>query len=229
MNHFASAPPVETFSLFGAATPWARHAFVQRVPDVAVDVERAEAMERLKPAHLAAVAALGFSGDALWTAEQVHGREVALLPDPSVDKRVIAGADGLMTQAPGCLLGIYVADCGPIYVADTRNRAIAMLHSGRVGTERNILAHCVEQMRRAFSTESADLVVHLGPCIRPPAYKVDFAAQILVQAAELGIPAEQIFDCGTCTAQGLDRYYSYRMEMGKTGRMLALFGIPLDG
>lgn len=84
-------------------------------------------------------------------------------------------------------------------------------------------------MRRAFSTESADLVVHLGPCIRPPAYKVDFAAQILVQAAELGIPAEQIFDCGTCTAQGLDRYYSYRMEMGKTGRMLALFGIPLDG
>ncbi|MDA0812895.1 MAG: polyphenol oxidase family protein [Verrucomicrobia bacterium] len=229
MNHFASAPPVETFASLSVATPWARHAFVQRVPDVGVDVERAEAMERLKPAHLAAVSALGFSGDALWTAEQVHGREVALVPDPSIGGRVIAGADGLMTQTPGCLLGIYVADCGPIYVADTRNRAIAVLHSGRVGTERKILARCVEHMRHAFSTKMEDLVVQLGPCIRPPAYEVDFAAQILVQAAELGIPAGQIFDCGACTAQGLDKYYSYRVEMGQTGRLLALFGIPAGG
>ncbi|MCB1096967.1 MAG: polyphenol oxidase family protein [Verrucomicrobiae bacterium] len=222
----ASVPPFETFPALSSATPWARHAFVQRVPKVVVDVERAEAMERLQSAHLAAAEALGFSSDALWTAEQVHGREVALVPDPSIDGRVIAGADGLITRTPGCLLGIYVADCGPIYVADIQSRAIAVLHSGRVGTELNILANCVERMKREFSTRVADLVVQLGPCIRPPAYEVDFAAQILGQARELAIPEEQIFDCGSCTAQGLDKYYSYRLEKGKTGRMLALFGIP---
>jgi copper oxidase (laccase) domain-containing protein len=30
---------------------------------------------------------------------------------------------------------------------------------------------------------------------------------------------------GVCTACDLERYYSYRVEKGKTGRMLALLGI----
>ncbi|MGK0184336.1 MAG: copper oxidase (laccase) domain-containing protein [Verrucomicrobiales bacterium] len=220
--------PLERFPHLESRVPWASHAFIQRVPGISVDVERAEAMVVLKPSHLAAVEALGFAADSLWTAEQVHDNKVTIVPDLSevaAGGRMIAGADGLITRSRGCLLGIYVADCGPIYVADTRNRAIAVLHSGRKGTERNILAKCLERMDANFSTSPEDVVVQLGPCIRPPAYEVDFAAQILTQAEKLGIPSAQIFDCGTCTARNLERYYSYRVEKGKTGRMMALFGI----
>jgi polyphenol oxidase len=35
----------------------------------------------------------------------------------------------------------------------------------------------------------------------------------------------QIHDSGVCTACDLERYYSYRAEKGKTGRMLALLGL----
>ncbi|MEM0897936.1 MAG: laccase domain-containing protein [Verrucomicrobiota bacterium] len=31
-------------------------------------------------------------------------------------------------------------------------------------------------------------------------------------------------DCGTCTAENVEIYYSYRREKGKTGRMLAMLG-----
>lgn len=220
-----ATPPVESFPELSAVAAWTRHAFVQRIPGIAIDVERDEAMSRLQRAHLDAVEAIGFPREALWTAEQVHGNDVAVVPDPSVSDQSVAGADGLITQTPGCVLGIYVADCGPIYVADLRMRTIAVLHSGRKGTELNILANCVEKMQREFGTQVTDLVVQLGPCIRPPAYDVDFASQIITQAGELGIPSHQIHDCGTCTAQDLKHYYSYRMEKGKTGRLLALFGI----
>jgi copper oxidase (laccase) domain-containing protein len=64
------------------------------------------------------------------------------------------------------------------------------------------------------------LIVQLGPCIRPPHYEIDFAAEIGRQAARAGVV--NFYDCGICTASNLPRYYSYRAEKGKTGRMWAV-------
>ena len=61
-------------------------------------------------------------------------------------------------------------------------------------------------MRKAFGTDPANLVVQVAPCIRPPHYEVDFAAQIVRQAREAGV--RDIFDCGTCTASHPEVYYS---------------------
>ena len=60
----------------------------------------------------------------------------------------------------------------------------------------------------------------LGPCIRPPHYEVDFAGEIGRQAGRAGVG--NFLDCGLDTAADLDRFYSYRLESGKTGRMMAL-------
>lgn len=70
-----------------------------------------------------------------------------------------------------------------------------------------------------------DLTLQLGPCIRVPQYDVDFASRILESARRAGIPAGQVHDCGTCTALAPETYYSYRRELGKTGRLLALLGL----
>jgi copper oxidase (laccase) domain-containing protein len=61
--------------------------------------------------------------------------------------------------------------------------------------------------------------VTIGPCIRPPCYEVDFAAEIRRQAAGEGVL--EIHDEEICTACHPERYYSYRREKGMTGRMLA--------
>ena len=38
------------------------------------------------------------------------------------------------------------------------------------------------------------------------------------------MPEDQIHDSGLDTAADTKRFYSYRVEKGQTGRMLALFG-----
>jgi copper oxidase (laccase) domain-containing protein len=40
----------------------------------------------------------------------------------------------------------------------------------------------------------------------------------------MGVKPENLHDCGLCTSTDLQRFYSYRVEKGKTGRMLALLG-----
>ncbi|HUF61829.1 MAG TPA: polyphenol oxidase family protein [Verrucomicrobiales bacterium] len=201
------------------------HAFVLRVAGVAVDAEKAEVMERLAPFHRRAVEALGWPVSRLATAEQVHGVELALVgEDVGKGSGPIGGADGLLTGAAGVLLGIVVADCCAVYVVDSRTKALGLLHAGRRGTEAGILSRAVESMQAGFGSQPEDLWVQLSPCIRPPAYEADIPAMLKRQAWEAGIPVERVIDCGVCTSSDPARYYSYRREGGRTGRMLALLG-----
>jgi polyphenol oxidase len=97
------------------------------------------------------------------------------------------------------------------------------VHSGRKGTEFGVVTNAIREMIDRFCSDPADIIVQLSPCIRPPHYEIDFASEILRQCRALGI--QQIHDSGICTACNLDRYYSYRAEKGKTGRMLAVLGL----
>ncbi|MDB6156178.1 MAG: hypothetical protein JWL90_4631 [Chthoniobacteraceae bacterium] len=211
--------PVETFASL-TEIPFLRHAFTGRVPGLDVKVDREAALARLEKYHLSARRNLGGSGPFI-IGTQVHGREIAIVTSQTPSP--VAGVDGLITNDPDVTLGIYVADCCAIYLADPKRRVIALLHSGRKGTELNIAGAAVQKMRDAFGCVPADLIAQLSPCIRPPHFEVDFAAQIAAQCRDAGIL--QVTDCGTCTAGNTDRYYSYRIEHGKTGRMLALLNM----
>lgn len=206
--------------------PGIRAAWIPRLPEVAVaDADRDEAMRRLRPHHEKAVLEFGGTPETWWRAEQVHGTDVAAVPGaPTLlapdGLPVVPGADGLITCTPGIVLSIYVADCGAIWLADKKTGAIGLLHSGKKGSEGNIFQRSIEKMQSLYGTDPSDVVAVLGPCIRPPHYEVDFAAEIGRQAAAVGIAS--FTDCGENTASDLDRHYSYRMEMGKTGRMMAL-------
>ena len=92
------------------------------------------------------------------------------------------------------------------------------------GSELGITTRALNLMAERFGSKPEDLHVQLAPCIRPPAYEIDFAAQIRQNALDFGIPAAQVHDCGICTSSDASRYYSYRLEKGRTGRMLALLG-----
>jgi len=118
---------------------------------------------------------------------------------------------------------VYVADCCAVYVVEPEKRVIALLHSGRKGSELGITAAAIERMRAEFGCDPAKMVVQLSPCIRPPHFEIDFTALIRRDCEAAGV--RQFFDCGTCTGANVDRYYSYRIEKGKTGRMLALLAL----
>ena len=187
--------------------------------DVATD--RETALGRLWSVHRETANVLGFVDMPFALAEQIHGDIVAQVDAPNAIP--VGGADGLITNHPGLCLAIYVADCAAVYLADREAQAIGLVHAGRKGTELGIVTKAIARMRMAFGTDPANLVVQVAPCIRPPNYEVDFAAEIVRQAREAGVP--DVFDCGICTASNAEKYYSYRRERGRTGRLLALAAI----
>jgi purine-nucleoside/S-methyl-5'-thioadenosine phosphorylase / adenosine deaminase len=242
--------PFEQFPALSAIKV-CRHVFVQRIPGIDVSHDKAEVLERLDVAHQEIRDATGFGEWPLFTAEQVHGNKIAVLDsrfrrlspfqrgedegegyertDPvSLDmlekcQTEFPACDGIITNQRSVALGIYVADCCAVSIVDPKTPAIGLVHSGRKGTELGVVTNGIRQMIERFGSDAADLVVQLSPCIRPPHYEVDFAAEIRRQCRALGV--QHIHDSGTCTACDLGRYYSYRAEKGKTGRMLAVIGM----
>ncbi len=217
--------PVEHFPAL--ARPGFAHAFVTRVPGIDVRHDKAEALRRLDAVHRAVRAELGTGRAPFITAEQVHGNAVRVIEQTPNADACFASCDGLITNQPNVCLGIYVADCCAVYLLDPVRRCIGLVHSGKKGTELDIAGQAIEIMQARFGSLPEDLIVQLSPCIRPPHYEVDFAAEIVRGCRERGV--ENIHDSGVCTACDLERYYSYRAEKGKTGRMLALLALTPEG
>jgi len=200
-----------------------RAGFVGRVAGIELSTEKVSVLAQLDEVHRAARAGLGLAEARFATAQQVHGNKIALIDSPLRRDRCFEDCDGLITNQRDVALGIYVADCCAIYLADRQHRAIALLHSGKKGTELGIAMRAIELLKTNFGVAAADLVAQLSPCIRPPHYEIDFAAEIARQCRAAGI--NEIHDAGVCTACDLVRYYSYRAEKGRTGRMLALLAL----
>jgi copper oxidase (laccase) domain-containing protein len=213
MNH------AEQFPALGI--PEVAHAFTLRVPGLNVRLDREAALQALEQTHGAVRNELGLGDRVFATATQVHGSHVARVTAGS--SFPVPDADALITDDPRLCLGVYVADCGPIYLVDPERRAIGLAHSGRKGTELGIARVTVERMAAEFGCVPSRMIAQLGPCIRPPLYEIDFARAILEQCRAAGVG--QVHDCGTCTGTHLERYYSYRVELGRTGRMLALLAL----
>ena len=274
--------PFEQFPAL-SAIEICRHAFIQRIPGIDVSHDKAEVLERLDAAHREIRNATGFGDWPLFTAEQIHGNEIAVIDSrtrfsssfthlspfkrgedqgegseridpgstltlplsltkgeatqdsrghtknsekvgiPEKRQTEFPACDGIITNQRGITLGIYVADCCAVYIVDPKTPAIGLVHSGRKGTELGVVTNAMRQMIERFASDPASMIVQLSPCIRPPHYEVDFAAEISRQCRALGV--QHIHDSGTCTASALGRYYSYRAEKGKTGRMLAVLGL----
>ncbi|MEQ1840132.1 MAG: polyphenol oxidase family protein, partial [Verrucomicrobiales bacterium] len=195
-----------------------------RSPYIGVDMDRETALARLEPYFDEQLDLLGIRREHLATGDQVHDCRLAVIDGEQPSSSHFPDTDGLLTATPGQFLGVYVADCGAVFIVDPVKRACAVVHSGKKGTELGIAPKAITLMQEIYGSEPADLIVQLAPCIRPPAYDIDFAAQIMRDCVRVGIPEAQVNDCGTCTSSDLARYYSYRVEKGKTGRHFALIG-----
>jgi purine-nucleoside/S-methyl-5'-thioadenosine phosphorylase / adenosine deaminase len=214
--------PVEFFPALNAIKI-CRHAFIERVPGIDVSHDKAQALEALETVHREARRELGIADWPLLTAQQVHGSQIAVINHSIAADKEFAGCDGLITNQHEIALGIHVADCCAIYMVDPKTPAVGLVHSGKKGTEQAIAAKAIQQLRENFGSNPTDLIVQLSPCIRPPHYEIDFGEKIVEQCRNAG--AEQIYAASECTACDVARYYSYRAEKGKTGRMLALLGL----
>jgi polyphenol oxidase len=105
----------------------------------------------------------------LVTIRQIHSdliHCVAALPEAPLS------GDGLITNTPGILLGIQVADCLPVILVDTKRRAVGVFHAGWRGTSQRIVEKGAGEMRRWFGTMPRDLAAAIGPGIHNCCYQV---------------------------------------------------------
>jgi YfiH family protein len=199
---------------------------------------------------------LGASGaSALYLARQVHGAQVVQVR-PGDDPAIVAGeeADAVCSDAPGLAVGVYVADCVPLVLADPRTGAYAAVHAGWRGTVAGVVEATVAALARSYGTRREELRVALGPAIGPCCFEVGpevaaaFAAALpgaagvvveqtgrkphvdLRQALRLqllgaGVAAVGIDAGGPCTmCDPAGRFYSYRRDATHTGQHVGFIG-----
>ena len=131
-----AAVPFETFSALDAL-PAIRAVFLQRVPGLDVKTDRETALQRLAGIQREALDAEGFAKMPLAKASQIHSANVVRIS--STNTFPIPDCDAIVTTERSLCIGIYVADCAAVYVADRHGRGIGLAHSGRKGTELGIV------------------------------------------------------------------------------------------
>ena len=82
------------------------------------------------------------------------------------------GIDALITDEEGLILSCFSADCVPILFYDPIHKAVGACHSGWRGTKGKILQNVVEEMRKHFSSNPAEILIAIGPSISKEQYIV---------------------------------------------------------
>ncbi|MBZ5510342.1 MAG: peptidoglycan editing factor PgeF [Acidobacteriia bacterium] len=80
--------------------------------------------------------------------------------------------DGLVTNRPGIVLAVRVADCLPVLMADPVRRAVGAFHAGWRGTLARVVEKGVGEFRRQFGSDPADMKAAIGPGIHRCCYEV---------------------------------------------------------
>ncbi|MQY02315.1 peptidoglycan editing factor PgeF [Actinomadura macrotermitis] len=186
--------------------------------------------------RLAAAAFGADPGRTVWM-RQVHGADVAVVDAPFDGEP--PALDAIATTTPGLALGVLVADCAPVLLADPVARVVGAAHSGRPGTAAGVVPALVERMA-ALGADPARIAAAIGPAacggcyevpaamrdevaaVAPQAYAttrrgtpgLDIRAGIAGQLAKAGVPEPWIDP--RCTIETPD-LFSYRRD-GRTGR-----------
>lgn len=109
--------------------------------------------------------------------DQTHTTNVRKVTKADRGKGVVtakdyADVDGLITNESGIVLATFYADCVPLYLVDTKHRAIGLSHSGWRGTVGHMGACTLKAMKEAYGTQAGDVVAAIGPSICGDCYEV---------------------------------------------------------
>ncbi len=131
--------------------------------------------------------------------------------------------DALVTDSIGTALGVRVADCVPILLADPGAKVIAAVHAGWRGTVENIVGHTIAKM--CFLGACAeDIRAAIGPHISMARYEVgeDVAKRVLDVLGEERLTLRHLRPAGEA-----GKFLCDLGEINKT--LLIAAGLPESG
>jgi hypothetical protein len=108
---------------------------------------------------------------AIATGEQVHRAKIAVVPALS-KARTYAGVDGLITDAALQPLGIFTADCVPVFLSARAGLVVGALHAGWRGVHAKLIPKAIARVSRKWHVASKDIKLWAGPSIGPCCFAV---------------------------------------------------------
>jgi YfiH family protein len=112
------------------------------------------------------------------SAQQVHMDKIALVRKEDTGKgafkysNAIAESDALITNISAIPLLMCYADCVPVFILDPVKKAIALIHSGRRGTELELVLKTLHKMKKIFDTNPRSCLAAIFPSIGPCCYNL---------------------------------------------------------
>jgi polyphenol oxidase len=183
---------------------------------------------------------LGVERDRVVYMKQVHGADVAVAREPWPDEQAPT-VDALVTDRPGLVLAVLVADCTPVLLADRVAGVVGAAHAGRPGMAAGVVTATIDAMRE-LGADPARMEAVTGPGVCGACYEVpeamradvaakepaawattrqgtpavDVPAGVAAQLLRAGIPEQNLQLSPACTIETA-HYFSYRRD-GVTGR-----------
>ncbi len=177
---------------------------------------------------------------------QTHSDIVNVVNNDNIGE--VKDGDALVTNLTKTPLLIFVADCVPVALIDTKNKAIALCHAGWRGTYSKITKNAIDKMIKLYNTNPEDIVCAIGPSIgsccyevskdliekfntiitnkeekfyiiREDKYYLDLWKVNELILQECGIKKENITNLNICTSCNSDKFHSYRKHNQTSERL----------
>jgi len=187
----------------------------------------------------------------LLTVKQVHGDDLLLIDEHNADLSHFLSleVDAILTNQPGIMIGVLIADCFPVLLWDTDKKVIATVHVGWQGAAKGILGKVVTAMIKNFSVSANQVRAAIGPGIGAHKYEIDrpvrdafrqgsgfwneisaetrlghwqldIAKSCRLQLREAGLEEKNIETAKECTCCHPELFFSFRRDQGQTGRQI---------
>lgn len=115
---------------------------------------------------------IGVSPENLLLITQTHGAGIADASKGSIRPWPRPEADILISDDPASAIGVRVADCVPILLAEETGRAVGAVHAGWRGIARRAPVAGVGALRARYGVRPERLIAALGPAIGACCYEV---------------------------------------------------------
>lgn len=177
--------------------------------------------------------------------DQIHSANICIAANAGIYR----DSDGLITNAKNLFLAVQTADCFPVFLYSPQDQIVSIIHAGWRGAKAGIIFIACDTLLNRLDIPPENLFAAIGPGIRKECFEVgtdvsgnfpdqfvqahnnpekrylDLAGFIRNTLIQKGIPVGQVEDQEICTVCDRDRFYSYRRDKQKSGRMMGIIGI----
>jgi YfiH family protein len=146
-----------------------------------------------------------------------HHSAVAVVATKPWTREHAPRADAVVTKTPGIAIGVTIADCGPVLLADGKAGVIAAAHAGWRGAFGGIVESTVKKMEE-LGAKRENIAAVIGPLIRQPSYEV--GPEFVARFREADVSFGKFFKPGAREGHAmfdLPGFIALRLEQARVG------------